>query len=108
MLNQAQLEVILGRPLTAREVTNISSYLKTAQENLETLLCSPLDTETETRFFNTRIGYRTVFTDIFTEVESVKVNGVTVDPSQYYVAQFDKRNSPLYSSIVFKNRNYTS
>lgn len=108
MLNQAQLESILGRSLTSREVTNLSSYLKTAQENLETLLCSPLYEETETRFFNTRVGYRTLFTDIFTEIATVKVNGVLVDPSQYYVAQFDRRNSPLYSSIVFKNQNYTN
>lgn len=108
MLNQTQLEAILARPLTPREVTNLTSYLKTAQENLETLLCSPLYEEVETRFFNTRVGYRTVFTDIFTSVESVKVDGTLVDPSLYYVAQFDRRTSPLYSSIVFKNKNYTN
>ena len=66
---------------------------------LEELLCLDLSTDTEERTFTPREGMRTVFTGIFTNVNSVKVNGVEV--TNYYKAFFDKRNGQFFNSIVF-------
>lgn len=64
---------------------------------LESLLCNDFLPETEERTFETREGYRTVFTGIFTAVTSVKING---KDASYYPAFFDKRNGDFYNSIV--------
>ena len=64
---------------------------------LESLLCNDLVPVTEERVFAPRSGYKTVFTGIFTEVNSVQVNGEDVD---YYPAFFDKRNGDYFNSIV--------
>lgn len=105
-MTQAQLEALLGRSLTPREVSNLDQYLEIANESLEELLCISLDVnpdgsgdpEESTLTFDVREGYSTVFTGIFTEVMEVKVDGnVTED---YYPAFWDKRSSSFYNSIV--------
>lgn len=106
-MTQQELGALLGRPLTAKEVTNLDLYIDIAKENLESLLCMPLDVKetdaaAEARTFDVREGFSTVFTDIFTEITEVKIDGaITTD---YYSAFWDKRNSPYYNSIVLGNR----
>lgn len=105
-MTQAKLEALLGRSLTPREVTNLQLYLDIAKESLEELLCLSLCDEGDTtRVFNVREGYSTVFTDIFTELSEVKVDGtVTTD---YYPAFWDKRSNAYYNSIVLDDCNVT-
>lgn len=103
-MTQAQLEALLGRPLTSIEATNLDLYLDIANTTLESLLCTSIEPATETRTFNTRKGYRTAFVDIFTEVTEVKVNGEALDASEYSIRQWDKRNGTWYNSIVLERR----
>jgi len=103
-MNQAQLEALLGRPLTSVEVTNLELYLEIANDTLETLLCTSIRPATEERTFSLREGYRTAFLDIFTAVTEVKVNGEVQDPTSYSVRQWDKRNATWYNSLVLADR----
>lgn len=103
-MNQAQLEALLGRPLTSVEVTNLELYLEIANDTLETLLCTSIRPATEERTFNLREGYRTAFVDIFTEVTEVKVNGEVQDPSAYSKRQWDKRSGAWFNSLVLADR----
>ncbi len=107
MMTQEELEALLGRTLTAREVDNLDLYLNIALENLEELLCLSLDEqnssgdepEFEERTFKTREGYSTLFTGMFTEIESVTVDGnETTDYTPYF---FDNPNKDYFNSIVF-------
>ena len=99
-MNQAQLEALLGRPLTPVEVTNIELYLDIANDTLESLICTPIAPATETRTFSTREGYRTAFVDIFTAITEVKVNGDVLDAAKYSKRQWDKQNGTWFNSIV--------
>lgn len=104
-MTQQQLEALLGRSLTAREIANRQLYLDIAREQLEQLLCMELEVQEastatpETRVFTGREGYSTTFTGIFTDVQSVKVDGEAV--TDFYPAFFDNRNAGFYNSIVF-------
>lgn len=101
-MTQAQLEALLGRSLTPREIANRKLYLEIASEHLEEILCISLcDKGDDTRTFDIRDGYSTVFTDIFTELTEVKVDGVVT--TNYYPAFWDKRSNPYYNSIVISN-----
>jgi|SRR5215217_3883091 len=102
-MNQSELEALLGRSLTPNEVANLTLYLDIATENLETILCISLSTTdvTEARVFIPREGYRTVYTDPFTDVSIVTVNGNEVT---YYPAFWDKRTSDYYNSIVLDKK----
>lgn len=97
-MNQSQLEKLLGRPLTPIEDTNYSTYLKIAQERLEDLTCLNLNSEPSERTYDVREGYTTVFTDLFTSIESVEVNGQPF--TEYTPMQWDRRNASWYNSIV--------
>jgi len=103
-MNQAQLEALLGRPLTSIEVTNLELYLEIANDTLETLLCTSIRPATEERTFNLREGYRTAFVDIFTEVTEVKVNGTVQYPTSYSKRQWDKRTGGWFNSLVLADR----
>jgi len=106
-MTQAQLEALLGRTLTAREVANLDLYLDIAMENLEELLCMPLEEqnnsgdepEFEERAYTTRIGYRTLFMDMFTEVESVTVDGN--ETTAYTPYFWNTPNKGFFNSLVF-------
>jgi len=102
-MDQEKLEALLGRPLTAREVTNRKLYLNIAKASLESLTCLDLSCKSteEDRTFTARAGYSTVFVGIFTEVQSVTVNGEVVDATTYHPAFFDNRNGSVFNSIVF-------
>ncbi len=103
-MNQTQMVAMLQRPLTSYEVTNFKSYLKIARESLDVLLCTNLCDDTETRLYEAREGYTTVFTDIFTDIDSVSLNGETVEASDYSIRQWDRRNASWYNSIVFDRK----
>ena len=66
---------------------------------VEGLLCLDLSQDTGERTFTPREGMRTVFTGIFSNVNSVTVNGKAV--TNYYPAFFNKRNGQFFNSIVF-------
>lgn len=68
-----------------------------ATQLLESLLCLDFSQDTGERTFTVREGMRTVFTGIFSNVNSVTVGGQPVD---YYPAFFDKRNGEFFNSIV--------
>lgn len=95
------LVALLGRPLTPIEEQNKDLYIKIAKENLGTLICSDLCGE-DVRYFDARQGYRTVFVDIFTDVESVRINGNTV--TNYSKRQWDRRSGSWYNSLVFDKK----
>ena len=66
---------------------------------LEELLCLDFTQDTDERTFSARDGMRTVFTGIFSNVNSVTVDGSAV--TNYHPAFFDKRNGQFFNSIVF-------
>lgn len=97
-MSQSELEALLGRSLTSREAANRQLYLDIARESLQSLLCIDMCADAGTRTYEAREGYSTVFTDIFTSVESVTINGKAV--TEYHPAFWDDRNSKFYNSIV--------
>jgi hypothetical protein len=103
-MNEAKVAALLGRPLTAYETANFKLYLRLANESLESMLCTSLCDENDPKIYDVREGYSTVFTDIFQEVDSVKMDGELVDPSKYSVRQWNKRTASWYNSIVFDHR----
>lgn len=106
-MTQQQLEALLGRSLTTREIANLSLYLEIAKEQLEQMLCMEIELQQgstatpETRVFTGREGYSTTFTPIFTDVTSVKVDGEEI--TDFYTAFFDNRNAGFYNSVVFNH-----
>lgn len=102
-MNQAKLVALLGRPLTTVETTNFSLYLKIAYERLEDLLCMNLESTTEDRVFDVRNGYSTVFTDLFTDINSVSIDGNELTTNDYSVRQGNRRSGNWYNSIVLTN-----
>lgn len=98
-MTKQEISALLRRSLTPVEDTNFDMYLEIAETNLETLICTPIQEETETRYFDTRHDYKTAFVDIFWNVTQVKLDGnVTTD---YQVRQWDRRNGSWYNSLVF-------
>jgi len=102
-MNKTKLVALLGRPLTSYEDTNFAVYLKIAQERLEDLTCLNLTEATEDRTFSLREGYQTVFTDLCTEVNSVTLNGSTLESTEYTPMQWNRRSADWYNSIVLEN-----
>lgn len=99
-MDQAQLEALLGRPLTAVEVANRELYLEIANETLESMLCTPIAPASGTRAFDVREGYRTAFIDIYTTITEVKINDTVIDVANWSKRQWDKRYATWYNSIV--------
>lgn len=104
MFTQEELEKLLGRSLTPVEVTNLDLYLEIAEERLEQLICSRVNLIAEERTYDGRSGYSTVFTELFTEVTSVEVDGKALEASEYSIRQWDNRNGYWFNSIVLKHR----
>lgn len=104
-MTKEQLIALLGRPLTPVEDANFELYLDIAMQQLEQLICTSLaeTSGNETVVYDVREGYRTLFTDIFTELTEVKIYGTVIDSSKYSVRQWDKRSGSWYNSIVFDN-----
>lgn len=103
-MTKIELEKLLGRPLTSTEDANFGSYDEIAKEVSQSLLCISTECEQtdDNRIYVSREGYSTVFTDIFTDIESITVDGIGV--TDYYPAFNDDRNNDFYNSIVFKRR----
>jgi hypothetical protein len=101
-MDKATMAVLLMRPLTTYEDTNFDKYLKIARENLDQLLGSNLCNNEDLRIFDAREGYSTVWTDFFTSIEEVKVNGVVV--TNYKSWQNDRRYGSWFNSIVFDSK----
>lgn len=100
-MTKEQVSALLGRPLTTVEDTNFATYLKIAYESLEELLCTKLCSDDTDRAYSARIGYRTVWIDIVTDVTKVYIDGELVEPDTYTLMQRDNRNSTWYNSILF-------
>lgn len=103
-MDKLTIAVLLQRPLTPIEDTNFNTYIKIAKENLSTLICTDLCSDGSNKIYDARKGYRTVFTDVFNALDEVKIDGKTVESSEYSVRQWDKRNGSWCNSIVFKDR----
>lgn len=103
-MDQSKLESYLGRPLKPVEVTNLKLYLKIARESLDDLLCLSLCDTDDPKVYESRDGYSTVFTDIFTEIDEIKVDGTGIDATIYSPRQWDKRNGSWFNSIVFDEK----
>lgn len=103
-MSKSELEKLLGRSLTSVESAGCTTYLKISKAQLEELLCVSLIQESGERVFESRDGYKTLFTGIFNNVSSVSINGSVVDTEDYYESFFDDRNKGFYNSIVFKDK----
>lgn len=103
-MDQTKMSALLMRPLSPYEVTNFSTYLKIARESLDGLLCTNLCDNSDPRIFDARGGYSTVFTDIFTDIATVSINGTLIEDTDYSVRQWDRRNGNWYNSIVFEHK----
>lgn len=99
-----QISVLLGRPLTSPETSNFDTYLKIANQTLEQLLCTSVCDQDDPKIYDSRVGYSTVFTDIFTDIDEVKVDGEVVEAEDYSKRQWDRRNGRWFNSIVFEDR----
>jgi hypothetical protein len=106
MIDEAKTAILLGRSLTAAETTNFETYLNIATEHLEQLLCVDLSQpdSAEDRTYGTRDGYRTVYVDYFTDVNSITRDGDTVDADDYTIKQNDRFNGSWYNIIEFDKR----
>lgn len=103
-MDKITIAAFLGRPLTPTEDTNFDLYLKLARQSLDGLLCMTLCDADDPKVYEAREGYSTVFTDIFTDIQEVKVNGDVVAASKYSPRQWDKRNGSWYNSLVFEDK----
>lgn len=103
-MNQAQLEALLGRPLTPTEVENLDLYIDIAYESLDELLCTTIDDIAEIRKFYTRAGYSTAFIGLFRSVSKVELNGTELSTDKYTLMQWDKFNGSWYNSLVFTDK----
>lgn len=101
-MNQSKVSALLGRPLTSIESTNFNLYLSIAMQRLEELTCLNLEKKTEARTYDIRQEFKTVFTDLFTTVTEVKVDGNVI--TDYHPRQWDRRNGSWYNSIVLETR----
>lgn len=100
MLTKEQISKLLNRSLTLAETNNFSLYIKIATEQLASLICMDLTSDSGTRAYSVRSGYRTIFTSPFTGTPTVTVDGSSA--GEYSVRQFDNLNGTWYNSIVFK------
>jgi hypothetical protein len=101
-MSTSELEKLLGRSLTSREISGCTRYLAVAQQLLEQITCISLEQDEGERTFEARDGYKTLFTGIFSEITSVTVDGEIIDASKYKAKFFDDRNKDFYNSIVFE------
>ncbi|UNQ40946.1 hypothetical protein MPC38_06760 [Prescottella equi] len=104
MLTQSEMVALLGRPLTSTEVSNFSLYLDIAVKRLSNLVCFSLDNTDGARTFAVRDGFRTVFIDPFTEIESVKLNGRVIDT--WHKKQDDAYQGAWFNSLEFDDPLY--
>lgn len=98
-MTQDKISALLGRPLSSVETTNFSTYLEVAQNKVSDLLCYDICQKVETKRFSARLGYKTLNVPVFTEIDSVKLNGT--ETTAYSVRQGSNFNGDWYNSLVF-------
>lgn len=107
MMTDSQVEAILGRNLTTQESDNFDQYIRLAFDRLSSILCFSFDTAIgNPRRYDVRRGYRTLWTAPFTAVNSVTVNDVVIDPTDYVTKFNDSYEYPYFNSIEFKKPYY--
>ena len=100
-MDKTTIAKLLGRPLTSSEDSNFEQYINYTISTLENLLCwSPICSEA-TATYESRNGYRTLWTDPFTSITDVKVDGTAV--TDYKLAFNGNFNYPFYNSVVFSH-----
>lgn len=104
MLTKEQVEKLLNRSLTSSEAANFETYLKIAIERLEELLCMRLCGDDSERTYAPRNGYRTLYVDPFTDINSVTIDGTEVDEDDYTIKQNDRYSGGWYNSIEFDEK----
>lgn len=104
MLTKQDTEKLLGRSLSTKEDAAFEEYIDIAKEELEHLLGIRLDATTGAREYSARQGYRTLFVDPFTAIDSVTVDDDVVDEDDYKILHNERRSAPWYNSIVFDCR----
>lgn len=102
MISKELTEKLLNRSLTTAETNNFKTYLKIAIQRLEELLCMDLSSDEPVRTYETRLGYRTVYVDPFTDLNSVKINDETVEG--YTIKQNERFNGSWYNIIEFERK----
>lgn len=103
-MTKEQVSALLGRPLTTVETNNFDLYFKIARSSLETMTCTSICNETDPKTYKPREGYKTLFTDVFTDVDEITLNGDVVDEDDYTLAQWDNLNGSWYNSLIFTNK----
>lgn len=98
-MTQDKIAALLGRPLSSVEQANFATYLDVAQSRVSDLLCVDICQTVATRRFSARQGYKTLNVPIFTEIDSVKLDGV--ETTKYSIYQGSNMNGDWYNSIVF-------
>lgn len=98
-MTQDKISALLGRPLSSVEQSNFSTYLGLAQSRVSDLLCVDICPTVETKQFPARNGYKTLTVPIFTEIDSVKLDGAVT--TAYSVRQGSNYAGDWYNSIVF-------
>lgn len=102
MISKTQVAKLLGRSLTSIEDANFDTYINIATKELATLLCMTICSQDETRIFQSRDGYSTLYIDPFTDIESVLVNGTAV--TTYTKKQFDSYQGSWFNILEFDDR----
>lgn len=103
-MTEEEVSALLGRPLTAVEVSNFALYMELATQQLQDWLCYELTTGSSTKKLDARKGYTTLFTPPFTAVTSISKDGSVVSADDYTVKQGDNYSGTWFNSIVFNNK----
>ena len=99
IISQTDFEKLLGRTLTSTEASNFEQHLNATIANLENLLGWSLLGEAGERVYKSRRRYHTLWTDPFTEINSVTVDGTA--ETDYTPIFNDSYNSPFYNGLEF-------
>lgn len=98
-MTQDKISALLGRPLSSVEVTNFTTFLELAQSKVSDILCANICQEVDTKRFPARNGYKTLNVPIFTEIDSVTLDGTATE--KYTVRQGNRLNGDWFNSLVF-------
>lgn len=98
-MTQDKMSALLGRPLSSVEIARFATWLELAQSKVSDLLCVDICQVAETKRFPARLGYQTLNVPIFTEIDSVKLDGVVT--TAYEARQGANLNGTWYNTLVF-------
>ena len=108
-MEKQDVEKLLGRSLSEKELQGFEEYLDIAHDELEELLNFqfefPDSTESEepasVRTFEPNNGFRSLYVDPFIGTPVVMIDEDIVDIDDYHLLQNDRRNSAWFNTIVF-------